>query len=182
VAANALGYRAEGLDWSQPTVEGLRRRFPSIRWHVGDARNLAFPGGAFDAVYSPGVCEHFEEGPTEVLAETHRVLVPGGIAVVSTPCFNTWLRRHAPACAAPTEPAGLPFYQYAFTPDGMRRLLVQLGFAVLHVQPYGALDTLMRFGGWRVPGALARSVAFSLDRLPVIRQWGSCCIWVARRR
>ena len=50
---------------------------------------------SFDAIYSPGVCEHFREGPNGVLTETRRVLRRGGIAVVSSPCFNEWLQRRA---------------------------------------------------------------------------------------
>lgn len=182
VAADALGYRAEGLDWSAETIEMLRRRFASIPWHVGDARKLEFPNDTFDAVYSPGVCEHFEEGPIAVLSETRRVLRKGGIAIVSTPCFNVWLQRRADGVTGGGEPGDLEFYQYAFTPDGMAALLAQLGFEVLQVRPYAALDTMMRYGGWRVPSPLVKAMAFSMDYLPVVREWGSTCIWIARKR
>jgi len=181
VAANALGYRAEGLDWSAETVERLRQRFPSIRWHVGDVRSLDFPSGTFDAVYSPGVCEHFEEGPTAVLAETSRILRRGGIAVVSTPCFNPWLQRRAARVMAGARPRGCEFYQYAFTPDGLAGLLRQLGFDVLQVRPYAVLDTFIRYGGWRVPARWTNALALPMDYVPVIREWGSTCIWVARK-
>lgn len=181
VAIDALGYRAEGLDWSSDTIAQMRRRFPAIAWHVGDVRELHFETGSLDAIYSPGVCEHFEEGPAEVLLETHRVLRPGGIAVVSTPCFNDWLRRHAPATAGKHVPDGLEFYQYAFTPDGMARLLTRLGFDVLQIRPYASLATFTRHLGVELPPRLTRPLALALDYLPAIRQWGSTCIWVARK-
>ena len=83
VAAHALGYQAEGLDWSADTIETMRQRFPSIPWRVGDVRKLEFANASFDTVYSPGVCEHFIEGPITVLSETHRILRRGGVAIVS---------------------------------------------------------------------------------------------------
>jgi SAM-dependent methyltransferase len=181
VAANALGYQAEGLDWSAETIEKLRHRFPSITWHVGDVRSLDFPSGTFDTIYSPGVCEHFDEGPVTVLLETRRILRSGGIAVVSTPCFNTWLQRHADRVTARSDVAGTEFYQYAFTPDGMAKLLGRLGFEILQVRPYAVLDTFIQYAGWRIPPRLTNALALPMDYVPVVRDWGSTCIWVARK-
>jgi SAM-dependent methyltransferase len=181
VAANVLGYRAEGLDWSSPTIERLRSQFGGITWHVGDVRELQFEDDLFDAIYSPGVCEHFREGPERVLTETRRVLRPGGIAVVSTPCFNEWLQRWAPTFAADEPVDETTFYEYAFSPSGMAAVLEGLGFRVLQIRPYAALDTLQSYGGWRVPRHLKDALAFSLDYVPVIRNWGSTCIWVAQK-
>ena len=183
VAIDATGYRAEGLDWSAATIGRLRQQFSWIPWHVGDVRRLQFAEGTFDAIYSPGVCEHFIEGPAEVIDETRRVLKPGGIAVISTPCFNEWLQRRAGRLLAfPASIDESAFYEYAFTVDGMAGMLARLGFAVIQTRPYAALDTLMRYGGWRVPPAFVKPVAFSMDCLPLVRNWGSTCIWVARRR
>jgi SAM-dependent methyltransferase len=181
VAANALGYRAEGLDWSLPTVERLRSTFGSIPWHVGDVRELLFADDSFDAVYSPGVCEHFREGPERVLTETRRVLRPGGIAVVSAPCFNQWLQQRAARFAAYEPLDETTFFEYAFSPAGMAAVLERLGFRVRQIRPYGALDTLVSYGGWRVPPFLENGLAFALDHTPVIRNWGSTCIWVAEK-
>jgi len=182
VAADALGYHAEGADWSESTISRLRDRFPSIPWHVCDVRRLPFADYAFDSVYSPGVCEHFEEGPEGVLSETRRVLRAGGIAVVSSPCFNSWLQRRASRIVSPETPSGAAFHEYAFAPSGMARLLEKVGFTVLQVRPYAALDTLIRFAGWRVPRRVKNALALWLDYTPIVRGWGSTCIWVARKR
>jgi len=182
VAADAIGFRAEGLDWSQPTIDRLRQRFSWIPWHVGDVRRLQFPDDTFDAIYSPGVWEPFGEGPTEVLEESRRVLKRGGIAVVSTPCFNEWLQRRAVQLASAGSVEESAFHEYAFTTDGMAAMLVRIGFEVLQIRPYAALDTLMRYGGWRVPRPLTNPLALSMDYLPIVRKWGSTCIWVARKR
>ncbi|MER6947336.1 methyltransferase domain-containing protein [Nonomuraea sp. NPDC000554] len=179
VAADALGYRAEGLDWSQETISRLRGLFPDIPWHVGDVRKLDFADGVFDAVYSPGVCEHFEEGPAQILAETRRILRPGGIAIISTPCMNSWLQARARRFVAARKPEG-DFYQYAFSPKGMRVLLEKLGFEVPQVRPYNTVNTLINFAGWKVPQWAIKPLLL-MDYAPVLRQWGSSCVWVARR-
>jgi SAM-dependent methyltransferase len=179
VAARALGYRAEGLDWSRETIDELRGRFPDIPWHVGDVRDLDFADGAFDAVYSPGVCEHFEEGPTQILLETRRVLRPGGTAIIVTPCFNRWMQARPDRFVHPERHPG-EFYQFAFSPDGMSALLGRIGFDVVRVRLYDTVDTLMKFAGWRVPRWAVKPLAV-LDYAPVLRNWGRCCVWVARR-
>jgi hypothetical protein len=74
------------------------------------------------------------------------------------------------------------FHEYAFTPSGMTAVLETIGFDVLQVRPYAALDTLERFGGWRVPAPLNTALSFGMDYMPVVRNWGSTCIWVARKR
>jgi SAM-dependent methyltransferase len=181
VAANALGYRAEGLDWSAETIETIRQRFPSIPWHVGDVRSLEFATESFDTVYSPGVCEHFIEGPITVLSETHRILRRGGVAIVSTPCFNRWQQRHVARVTRGGRGTDREFYQYAFTPDGLTTLLRRLGFEVVQVRPYAALDTFIRYAGWHLPPRLAHVAAGLMDYVPVVRDWGSTCIWVARK-
>jgi len=181
IAANALGYQAEGLDWSAETIDTIRQKFPSIPWHVGDVRSLEFATESFDTVYSPGVCEHFIEGPTTVLSETHRILRRGGVAIVSTPCFNAWQQRHVDRVTRGGRGPDGEFYQYAFTPDGLTTVLRRIGFEVLQVRPYAALDTFIRDTGWRLPPRLAHVAAGLVDYVPVVRDWGSTCIWVARK-
>lgn len=47
----------------------------------GDAENLPFPNDAFDMVYSHGVLHHTPDTP-QTIREVHRVLSPGGRAMV----------------------------------------------------------------------------------------------------
>jgi 2-polyprenyl-3-methyl-5-hydroxy-6-metoxy-1,4-benzoquinol methylase len=62
---------------------GLAGRFVSI-----DGYNYPFDTGAFDAVVCSDVIEHVQD-PRRMLAEMWRVLVPGGILVLTTPVRYT---------------------------------------------------------------------------------------------
>ncbi len=49
-----------------------------------DIRELPFPSGSFDAVYTMGTIEHIDEY-RQAIAEVQRVLKPGGRAVIGVP-------------------------------------------------------------------------------------------------
>lgn len=185
VAMAARGYRAEGVDFAPQVVERLSSRFPQLRFWVGDVRSLAVASDSYDAVYSPGVCEHFSEGPDAVLGETFRVLRPGGIALISTPVFNPVRATLARLGAFRRPPeAADEFYQYAFSPTEMEAILGRLGFHVLEARCHGALKTLRDHVPLleRVPlGPLGKPFAVALDTSPITRHWGHACVWVARK-
>ncbi|MHB8691901.1 MAG: class I SAM-dependent methyltransferase [Solirubrobacteraceae bacterium] len=70
-----------------------------VRWM--DARELDFPDGSFDLIFSLSAIEHFG-APHQVAAaarEIGRVLRPGGYALITTDCF---VRRH-PLNSAPAD-------------------------------------------------------------------------------
>lgn len=55
---------------------------PSIEWRQADASELPFPEGSFDVVFCQQALQFFED-PMAALGEMHRVLAPGGRAVIS---------------------------------------------------------------------------------------------------
>jgi len=82
------GYDIIGVDYAQKTIDRLHDMFGDIPVYKGDVTRLDFPNDHFDACYSGGVVEHFEEGPEEALREAHRVLKPGGRLLITVPYVN----------------------------------------------------------------------------------------------
>jgi SAM-dependent methyltransferase len=74
-----------GIDLTDAAVDLARRRFELFdlkgTFRVADAEQLDFPNDSFDLVYSHGVLHHTPDTQAAV-REIHRVLRPGGRAVV----------------------------------------------------------------------------------------------------
>jgi len=79
------GAHYTAVDLTNAAVSITRRRFQLAnlegRFVQGDAENLPFPNGFFDFVYSHGVLHHTPDTP-QTIREVHRVLSPGGRAVI----------------------------------------------------------------------------------------------------
>jgi ubiquinone/menaquinone biosynthesis C-methylase UbiE len=80
------GSEYQGVDIAAGPVSMMRRRLealglPEDRVHQASVLELPFPDGTFDYVYSIGCLHHTGDLPRSV-AEVHRVLTPGGRAVV----------------------------------------------------------------------------------------------------
>jgi len=74
-----------GIDLTNASIELARKRFElaGLRGEFGiaDAEQLDFPDNAFDLVYSHGVLHHTPD-TARAVREIHRVLKPGGRAIV----------------------------------------------------------------------------------------------------
>ena len=79
------GAHYTAVDLTDAAVSITRQRFhlASLRGRFvqGDAENLPFADGSFDFVYSHGVLHHTPDTP-RTIREVHRVLSPGGRAVI----------------------------------------------------------------------------------------------------
>jgi ubiquinone/menaquinone biosynthesis C-methylase UbiE len=79
------GARYTAVDLTNAAVSITRRRFQlgglEGRFIQGDAEDLPFADGSFDLVYSHGVLHHTPNTP-RTIREVHRVLGPGGRAVI----------------------------------------------------------------------------------------------------
>ena len=71
------------IDVSPSIVAAARQ--PGARFETGDVRSLRYPDESFDVVVSNSTLDHFAQAHEigDALAELHRVLVPGGILLVS---------------------------------------------------------------------------------------------------
>jgi ubiquinone biosynthesis O-methyltransferase len=84
------GAEVTGMDISQRWIARCQREASmkyddkSFDFLAGDAQELPFEDGSFDVVVCSEVIEHVDH-PGNVLSEINRVLVPGGVLVLSTP-------------------------------------------------------------------------------------------------
>ena len=79
------GARYTGMDFSPSALSLAQHRFgmagKDVRLEQGSIAELPFPDESFDLVYSNGVIHHLPE-TQRVVDEFHRVLRPGGTAIV----------------------------------------------------------------------------------------------------
>ena len=79
------GAHYTGIDLTDAAIDLAKRRFELFQlrgnFRVADAERLDFPDNSFDLVYSHGVLHHTPDTAAAV-REIHRVLRPGGKAVV----------------------------------------------------------------------------------------------------
>ena len=134
VWASRQGARAYGVDISEPTVVQARVPFAvesvPLRAAAADVRALPFQDASFDAVYSMGTIEHFDETERAV-EEIARVLKPGGRAIVGVPNrFDPFLR---PLLSLLLQAIGLYGYGYekSYSRRALKRMLERAGLDVV---------------------------------------------------
>jgi SAM-dependent methyltransferase len=179
------GARVYGIDISEPTVTQARavfdRESAALRSAVGDVRDLPFGDASFDAVYSMGTIEHFDETERAV-AEMVRVLKPGGRAIIGVPNRHDPFLR--PLFVTALQAAGAYGYGYekSYSRRSLRQMLERAGLEV-------AAETAILFiPGWlrmldlachswcrplaRVTGALVQPFVFLDRHVPAVRRHG----------
>ncbi|MEQ8898480.1 MAG: methyltransferase domain-containing protein [Roseovarius sp.] len=82
-AAHAQGFRVTGLDFSREMLVHAHDRAPDVVFLVGDAQDMPFDDGAFDAVTCGFGLMHVPDQP-KALREVARVLRPGGRFVMTS--------------------------------------------------------------------------------------------------
>ncbi len=88
------GAVATGVDLTEHGVALTRERLALEGLHaevqIADAENLPFPDESFDIVYSYGVLHHSPD-TARAIREVHRVLRPGGTALVMVYHARSWV-------------------------------------------------------------------------------------------
>ena len=177
------GALAYGIDISEPTVIKARAAFDAggLRSAVGDVREIPFADATFDAIYSMGTIEHFDE-TERAIEEMARVLKPGGRAIVGVPNRHDPFLR--PLFVAVLQAFGL--YGYGFEKSYSRRALKDM-------LDRAGLDVVAETGilfmpGWlrmldlacyswcrplaSITGALVRPFVFLDRHVPAVRRHG----------
>lgn len=141
--AGERGALAYGIDISFPTVVQARDAFPphTLRPVVADVRAIPFGDGSFDAIYSMGTIEHFDE-TEQAVAEIARVLRPGGRAIIGVPNRHDPFLR--PLLATILQACGLYGYGYekSYSRSALREMLERAGLQV------GVETAILFIPGW----------------------------------
>ena len=184
------GYPTVGLDVSRITIAKLQEMFPDMEFAVGDIRDTGFAEASFDAYFSWGTFEHFEEGFDRVVAEAYRVLKPGGLLFTSMPFVNL---RHAIRATLRGRWRGVPpetertrFYQWRLTRAELAGILARHGFAVEDVKVIGKRQGLQRWmqqtTGLPATSTLARGLAVLMAPFVPKALIGHMILGIARKR
>lgn len=195
--ASRQGACAYGVDISPPTLKlahaafdpapGARQR---LRAAVGDVRDLPFRDASFDAIYSMGTIEHFDE-TEHAVEEMARVLKPGGRAIIGVPNrYDPFLR---PLLATVMQAVGLYGYGYekSYSRRGLRRMLESAGLIVV------AEPAILFIPGWlrmldlachswcrplaAVTGALVQPFVLLDRHVPAVRKHGYMLATVVKK-
>jgi S-adenosylmethionine decarboxylase len=125
------GAKVYGIDLSEPIVRQARAGFDrqALRPVVSDVRRLPFADNSFDAIYSMGTIEHFEETEASV-AELARILRPGGRLILGVPNRHDPFLR--PVMVAVLSRLGLYGYGYekCYSRRALRRMIENAGLEV----------------------------------------------------
>jgi ubiquinone/menaquinone biosynthesis C-methylase UbiE len=107
----------------------MNKDVANLRYETNNALDLTYPAGNFDLVVSSEVLEHVGD-PATMIKEIHRVLAPGGWAVLTFPS------REFPFTYDPIN----RIWQWIRRPDSNERLIAQGAYAFGHEYLIGSED------------------------------------------
>ena len=138
------GFAVTALDISRETIGRLAARFPDVAFVHADIRETGLPDESFDAYYSWGTFEHFENGLGDCFAEARRVLKTNGYPFITVPYQNRrHLRRDLRALedwdenydARSGYGERMRFYQWRLTKPELHREFAMHGFCPIEIVP-----------------------------------------------
>ena len=119
---NALGWKAEGLDFDPRAIELARAKGLTV--YTGGLLDARFAPASFDAVTMSHSIEHVHD-PVEWLSEARRILRPGGRLAIATPNTRSFLHRRFHEHWFPLEP---PRHLHLFNRQALESALRRSGF------------------------------------------------------
>ncbi|MGH2951621.1 MAG: class I SAM-dependent methyltransferase [Solirubrobacterales bacterium] len=188
--ANAMGWRASGIDVDARAVDGSRRRgLPVEAAELGDLVHRT-PAPRFDAITMSHVVEHLYD-PLEALELSRRLLKPGGVIWIATPNVRGLVHRRFGRDWVALDP---PRHLTVLSPDALVGAVRGAGFDDVMI-PAAAPAFAAQFmwdsaaRGWnpdrsgsRSPTALQRLRLMILERAQLLsRKLSDELVVIARR-
>ncbi len=147
------GYDITGIDYIEVAVDKLREADPTLKVDTGDITRLQYPDGRFRYVLAYGLYHNLEHGLDAAVAETFRVLEPGGRVCASFRADNIQTRltdgladRRARRSG---KAAGTAFHKMNLTRREFAALFERAGFVVESVSPVENMPILYKFAFFR---------------------------------
>jgi ubiquinone/menaquinone biosynthesis C-methylase UbiE len=163
----AYGADITGIDLSADLLARCAVRMagaPRITLVRGNAEQMPFPGGAFDAVYGSSILHHL--GLEAALAEVRRVLRPGGRLAFAEPNILNPQVAVMFRLGMTKEYFGVSPDEMAFSRFRAARALRRAGFTDVSVTPF---DFLHPATPPRLMGAVER-LGRAAERTPLLRE------------
>jgi ubiquinone/menaquinone biosynthesis C-methylase UbiE len=167
------GATVTGVDVAQSAIELARANFAQQRLHgefaIANGEELPMPDASFDLVYAHGVVQYTAR-PARLVAECHRVLKPGGLAIFQVYNRISWLNALSHLMKVDLEHADAPVL-LKFSLGEFRRMLAP--FADVRIVPERFPVRSRLHGGWK--GALYNGVfvgTFNLLPRSIVGRFG----------
>jgi SAM-dependent methyltransferase len=189
-----FGIETIGLDFSKNTIDFLnswqKQNNYQIPFVVGDIKNMPYDNNSLSGYLSFGVMEHFIEGPQIALKEAHRVLRPGGIAIITTP-NNSWniIRGRTKKKVKDSIKKVIgkkvftqPFFQYYYSPPKLKKLVEKSGLMVTKNAGAAMLYTFVEYLGEKKNRISQNSKFYKFSRFAeknILKRLGSQSITIS---
>jgi SAM-dependent methyltransferase/ribosomal protein S27E len=118
------GFEAYGVEVSERGAANARKI--GVKVHQGTLSSAEYPDCFFDVVVMSHVLEH-THSPREYLAESFRILKPGGMLAVAVPNIES---RSADVFKSDWSFLQLPIHLYHFSVDTLTAYLCRSGFSI----------------------------------------------------
>jgi SAM-dependent methyltransferase len=143
-----LGFKMIGLDYAENALHACHAYDSTLSLQAGDVHALPYRDQSLHGYLSFGVLEHFEHGMGPALREANRVLVDGGVLVLTIPYPNmvhrlVHLKRRLMRQSPMTDD---DFYESSYTQHDLKRQVEQTGFEVVLARPTSHSFTLWGLG------------------------------------
>jgi SAM-dependent methyltransferase len=134
------GLAIVGLDFIASVLAAIKGEDPTIPLAAGDITKLPFPDQSFSAVLAFGLYHGLETHLEEAMADTRRILKPGGLLCASMRLDNLQNRVTDNMAEGPRQ-----FHKLNLTSGEFKALVVGAGFEVLIVDYVENMSFLYKF-------------------------------------